>query len=290
MNVGETVAPEQQRATAKTFGVLSHRWGYATQVKRALDCSVAMIGLVVSLVPMGIIAIVTKLTSRGPVFFRQSRVGRGGQEFVILKFRTMYVGSPVSRRLDNPAAHITPWGAVLRASSLDEIPQLFNILMGQMSFIGPRPVPSVEVITLDERRRNGAHLLRPGLSGWAQVNGRDTITELQRARYDGEYARRLCFLFDLKILVKTVVSVIGRLGYTEASIDSVDEPESAESASHGVADLVESAVSLSARAPEMFGAHDTIGDAGEAVESSSVEPDQWGRQRTLHTSSTGLSA
>ena len=185
--------------------------------KRGLDFTFAIIGLVFAVVPMAVIAVAIKVTDKGPVFFRQVRIGKNGKEFKIYKFRSMKVGAPIARRIPNPDDHITKIGKFLRASSLDEVPQIFNIITGEMSFIGPRPVPAVEKITMDARRKNGAITLRPGITGWAQINGRDEMTEETRARYDGEYIHKIGFAFDATIVAKTVLSVITKDGYTEVN-------------------------------------------------------------------------
>jgi len=173
-------------------------------LKRAGDVVVSGGLLCLLLVPMVLVACAVRLTSRGPVLFRATRIGRNGVPFTCLKFRTMLTHAPVQPQLPDHHAYLTPIGGFLRRCSIDELPQLVNIIRGEMSLIGPRPVPADEVFTVRGREMNGAVALRPGLTGLAQVSGRDMNSEEQRLFYDGEYVKRISFGLDMLIVAKTV--------------------------------------------------------------------------------------
>lgn len=176
--------------------------------KRALDILLSLLALIVLSPVLLAVAAVVKATSRGPVIFRQERSGRDRSVFTIYKFRTMLVSAPrmmPTHQFSDAGAYLTPVGGFLRNSSLDELPQLLNILKGEMSVVGPRPALPNQLDLLDERDRYGANALRPGLSGWAQINGRDEIPISQKAAYDGEYVRRMSFLFDVKCVLGTLL-------------------------------------------------------------------------------------
>ena len=190
---------------------------YAT-VKRGLDALLALLALVVLSPLLLILAAAVKLTSPGPVFFRQKRVGKGKTHFMIFKFRTMRTDAPKdapTHLLKNPEAFITPIGRFLRAYSLDELPQLMNILKGEMAVVGPRPALWNQFDLIAERDRYGANDVRPGLTGWAQINGRDELPIPVKARLDGEYVRRMSFLFDARCVLGTVFSVLRHEGVVE---------------------------------------------------------------------------
>jgi O-antigen biosynthesis protein WbqP len=172
-------------------------------VKRAGDTVVAVVGLVVLAVPLAVVAVVIKATSPGPVLFRARRVGRGGALFTCWKFRTMVVHAPLAPWLPDHGSYLTPVGGFLRRCSIDELPQLANILIGEMSLVGPRPVSPAETLTLEGRAACGADRWRPGLTGLAQINGRDANTEEQRLRWDAEWVRRWSLRLDLAIIVRT---------------------------------------------------------------------------------------
>jgi O-antigen biosynthesis protein WbqP len=164
------------------------------------------------------IAIIIKLTSRGPVFFKQRRIGQNKKAFNLIKFRTMLNITPKdvpTHQLKNPGIWITPIGRFLRKTSLDELPQLFNILRCQMSFIGPRPALWNQHDLIAERDLYGANALRPGLSGWAQVNGRDTLSISMKAKFDGEYLTKISFGFDFAIFLKTILKIFKDDGVVE---------------------------------------------------------------------------
>ncbi len=190
---------------------------YAT-VKRGLDALLSLLALVVLSPLLLILAAAVKFTSPGPVFFRQKRVGKGKTHFMIFKFRTMRTDAPKdapTHLLKNPEAFITPIGRFLRAYSLDELPQLLNILKGEMAVVGPRPALWNQFDLIAERDRYGANDVRPGLTGWAQINGRDELPIPVKARLDGEYVRRMSFLFDARCVLGTVFSVLRHEGVVE---------------------------------------------------------------------------
>ena len=184
---------------------------YQKYLKRIIDVVLSLCGIIVLSPVLLLIALWIKLDSKGPVFFRQKRVGKGKTHFSILKFRTMYADTPSdvpTHLLKDPQALITKSGRFLRKTSLDELPQMFNILAGQMSIIGPRPALWNQYDLIEERDRWGANDVLPGLTGWAQVNGRDELPIPVKARYDGEYAKRISFAFDVKIFLKTIGNVL----------------------------------------------------------------------------------
>lgn len=190
---------------------------YKKYIKRLFDIILACIGTLLLLPVWLIVAIAIKLTSRGPVFFRQERWGVNQSRFMILKFRTMRTDAPTlsTEQFVDSDLHVTPIGRFLRHTSLDETPQLLNVLSGKMSIIGPRPVICSEVELIAEREKYGANALLPGLTGWAQINGRDELTDEVKARYDGEYAQKISFLFDMKCFLLTIPYVLGRKGITK---------------------------------------------------------------------------
>ena len=189
-----------------------------TRIKRGLDALLSLLAIAV-LSPLLIgLAVAVKTSSPGPVFFRQKRVGRGKTHFMIYKFRTMRTDAPKDQPthlLENPEAYITPVGRFLRRHSLDELPQLFNILKGEMAVVGPRPALWNQYDLIAERDKYGANDVIPGLTGWAQVNGRDELPIEEKARLDGEYVKRISFAFDCKCFFKTIFSVLREDGIVE---------------------------------------------------------------------------
>ncbi len=173
--------------------------------KRLIDIVLSFIAIVILLIPMTIIALIILITDPGPIFFKQKRFGKDKKFFKILKFRTMKVNTPdvPTDKLKNPEQYITSIGKFLRKTSLDELPQLFNILSGKMSFIGPRPALWNQEVLIGLRDKVHANDVRPGLSGWAQINGRDDISEKQKAKLDGEYMDNLSFIFDCRCFFGT---------------------------------------------------------------------------------------
>lgn len=178
--------------------------------KRSAD----IIGSTIVLIGMSpiliLIAILIKLESKGPVLFKQSRIGRNGEPFTIYKFRSMYIDAPIkpSNDFSDSKLHTTRVGIFLRKSSLDEIPQLFNVIKGDMSLIGPRPVLAIENDLISLRRESGVEQIHPGLTGWAQVNGRTEISNIEKAKFDFEYLEKQSIRFDMYILVKTVLLLL----------------------------------------------------------------------------------
>lgn len=187
--------------------------------KRAIDIFMALTALLIIWPIMLILAIWIKCDSKGPVIFKQSRVGMHGRLFRIYKFRTMRTDAPsemATKDLENPYSFITKSGNFLRKTSLDELPQLINVIKGDMSLVGPRPLIENEGGDIHKLRMDaGVYTVHPGLTGWAQVNGRDNVPDEEKAAYDSEYANKLSFGFDLKIIFKTIAVVFKRDGYKE---------------------------------------------------------------------------
>lgn len=199
--------------------------------KRLFDCILSAMAIVLLSPVLFAIAIWIKADSKGPVFFRQKRVGKDKNYFQILKFRTMYVDTPAdmpTHLLQNADAMITRSGRFLRRSSLDELPQLFNIFLGQMSIVGPRPALWNQDDLIAERDKYGANALVPGLTGWAQVNGRDELPIDVKARYDGEYVQMIGLWADIRILFATVFGVLKADGIVEGQQTPVAETEKKE--------------------------------------------------------------
>ena len=191
---------------------------YKNVLKRWIDVIMSFVGIVV-LSPIFLILIIAiKIDSRGPIFFKQKRVGIHKTYFNILKFRTMYVDTPKdmpTHMLANPEQYITKVGKFLRKTSLDELPQMFNILKGDMSIIGPRPALWNQDDLIAERDKYGANDVMPGLTGWAQINGRDELEIPVKAKLDGEYVEKMSFGFDAKCFLGTIVSVLRHDGVVE---------------------------------------------------------------------------
>lgn len=183
-------------------------------MKRAVDLVFSIVLLLVLILPFFIIAIFIKLTSAGPVLHWSDRVGRNNIIFLMPKFRTMLVDTPVvaTHLLVEPRNFLTPIGSFLRRSSLDELPQLWSIIKGDMSLVGPRPILSNEKDLTELRTEYGVERLLPGLTGWAQINGRDTLSNEEKVAMDREYLQRLSLLMDMKIIFLTFVKVIQRDG------------------------------------------------------------------------------
>lgn len=191
---------------------------YQRYFKRVSDFIVASVGLLFAWPLFVGIAAAIKLESPGPVFFKQKRVGKGKQLFKIYKFRTMRTDTPKdtpTHLLNNPELYITCVGRILRKTSLDEIPQIFNIIKGEMSIIGPRPALWNQDDLVAERDKYGVNDLVPGLTGWAQINGRDELSIPVKAKLDGYYAKSICLWLDVKIFFLTVWSVVAGRGVVE---------------------------------------------------------------------------
>lgn len=198
------------------------------KVKRAIDLLLSIIGLIV-LSPVFLILIVAiKIDSRGPVLFKQKRVGIHKTHFYILKFRTMKIDTPKdmpTHMLKNPEQYITRVGKFLRKTSLDELPQIINIVKGEMSIIGPRPALWNQYDLIEERDKYKANDVMPGLTGWAQINGRDELEISLKAKLDGEYVKRMSFLFDLRCFFGTIVSVLKSDGVVEGGTGTMKKKD-----------------------------------------------------------------
>ncbi|MBO5497397.1 MAG: sugar transferase [Oscillospiraceae bacterium] len=201
---------------------------YRKFFKRALDILLSAAGTLVLSPLFLLISAAVKLEDHGPVFFSQQRVGIHKRNFRILKFRTMRVDTPhdtPTHLLENPEQWITHVGRVLRKTSLDELPQILQILTGKMSIVGPRPALWNQYDLIAERDKYGANDVTPGLTGWAQVNGRDSLEIMEKARLDGEYARKLSFWLDMKIFFMTLVNVIRRQDVVEGGTGALKGAE-----------------------------------------------------------------
>ena len=183
-------------------------------MKRSLDILLSILLGVIFLPILIVIAILIKSTSKGPVLFLSPRLGQGKKHFSMPKFRTMKVGAPLvgSSTFENPSTWITPLGSFLRRYSLDELPQLWSILTGKMSLVGPRPALPVEHELINTRERLGVNSLVPGLTGWAQINGRDDLSISDKTRLDAYYLNNKTLLFDIEILFRTVIKVVRQHG------------------------------------------------------------------------------
>ncbi len=190
---------------------------YQSYFKRFLDITLSALGLILLAIPMLIVALVIKLDDPGPALFTQKRVGIHKSYFTLYKFRSMKVNTPdiPTHLLENPQQYISKVGAFIRKTSIDELPQLLNILRGDMSIIGPRPALWNQDDLIAERDKYGANDIRPGLTGWAQINGRDELEIPEKARLDGVYVEKLSFLFDLRCFFGTVFSVLRADGVVE---------------------------------------------------------------------------
>ncbi len=186
------------------------------RMKRAFDLFMAVVALLVFLVPVIVVALVVALTSAGPVIYWSDRVGRHNRIFKMPKFRTMCLDTPAlaSHLLSDPQRFLTPVGSFLRKSSLDELPQLWSIFKGDMSFVGPRPALFNQDDLVALRSEYGVDQVIPGLTGWAQINGRDELPISDKVRLDAEYVRRQSFGLDLKIIFLTLLKVVRRDGVT----------------------------------------------------------------------------
>ncbi len=196
---------------------------YKNFFKRLIDIILSLCGLI-ALSPVFLLLIVLILIDDyGPIFFAQKRVGKGGRHFMLYKFRSMKMSTPhdvPTHLLENPEQYITRVGAILRKYSLDELPQIWNILKGDMSIIGPRPALWNQFDLIAERDKYGANAIRPGLTGWAQINGRDELEIAEKARLDGEYVSRMSFAFDVRCFLGTFISVLRHEGVVEGGTGS----------------------------------------------------------------------
>ena len=202
---------------------------YQKFIKRLIDIVLSCLGILALLPVYLVIAVAVKLDDPGPVFFRQKRVGVHKTHFQILKFRTMKMNTPrdmPTHLLENPEQYITRVGKVLRKTSLDELPQIFQIFTGKMSIIGPRPALWNQDDLIAERDKYGANDVRPGLTGWAQINGRDELPIDVKAGLDGEYVKNISFLFDCKCFFGTIVSVLKSDGVVEGGTGQLEKEKS----------------------------------------------------------------
>jgi len=183
-------------------------------MKRLFDLGVALSAVLILIVPLACIAIIVKVTSKGSVLYWSNRVGKDNVIFQMPKFRTMQVGTPAvaTHLLANPSSFLTPVGGFLRKSSLDELPQLWNIIKGDMSLVGPRPALFNQDDLIALRTEHGVHKLLPGLTGWAQINGRDELPIPEKVKLDVEYLQKQSFMFDFVILWRTFIKVLARDG------------------------------------------------------------------------------
>jgi len=191
---------------------------YQKYIKRFIGFMLSLIIIILISPILLVVAIAIKCESKGPVLFKQKRVGLHKELFEIYKFRSMITDTPkdcATHLLQNPESYITKVGGFLRKTSLDELPQLFNILKGQMAFVGPRPALWNQYDLIEERDKYGANDVMPGLTGWAQINGRDELEIDVKAKLDGEYVKKCSFLFDLKCFFGTFISVAKQDGVVE---------------------------------------------------------------------------
>ena len=191
-------------------------------IKNVLDFILSLLGLMVLFPFFCIFAIIIKLESKGPVFFKQKRIGKDKKKFHIYKFRTMRTDTPKdmpTHMLKNADSYITKSGKIFRKTSIDELPQIINILKGQMSIIGPRPALWNQEDLIEERDKYNANSIRPGLTGWAQVNGRDELEIPIKAKFDGEYVEKMSLWFDIKIFFKTIIKVFKHDGVVEGKVE-----------------------------------------------------------------------
>lgn len=196
------------------------------KIKRIIDLLLSITGLIVLLPIFLVLVIAIKIDSRGPVLFKQMRVGIHKSHFNILKFRTMRIDTPKdtpTHLLKNPEQYITRVGKFLRKTSLDELPQIFNIISGSMAIIGPRPALWNQYDLIEERDKYDANDITPGLTGWAQINGRDELPIQVKARLDGEYVEKMSVWFDVRCFFGTIISVLKSDGVVEGGTGSISK-------------------------------------------------------------------
>lgn len=199
------------------------------KIKRGIDFIISLIGFIILSPLFILLCLAIKLDSSGPVFFRQKRVGVHKTHFQILKFRTMRIDTPKdcpTHLLENPEQYITRVGKFLRKTSLDELPQIFNILSGDMSIIGPRPALWNQFDLIEERDKYGANDVMPGLTGWAQINGRDELPIDVKAKLDGVYVEKMSFFFDCRCFIGTIISVLKHDGVVEGGTGVMGKDDS----------------------------------------------------------------
>jgi len=200
-------------------------------LKRAFDIFCSLLAILILLFPMIIVAIVIKIDSKGPIFFKQDRIGKNKKIFQILKFRSMYTDTDPNaptHKLENANSHITKVGKFFRKTSIDELPQLFNIIVGQMSFVGPRPALWNQNDLIAERDKYFANNVKPGLTGLAQICGRDELEITVKAKFDGEYVEKRGFFYDIGLIFKTAFSVFKSDGVVEGGTGEMQKQKTAE--------------------------------------------------------------
>lgn len=191
---------------------------YKRCIKRLIDFVMSTIAIIVLALPMLVVAVIIKIDSPGPALFKQRRVGLHKKEFLMLKFRSMPIDAPknvATHQLDISKIKMSAFQKAIRKYSIDELPQLFNVWTGKLSLVGPRPALYNQYDLVEERDKYGANDVKPGITGWAQINGRDELEIPIKARLDGEYVKRISFLFDCKCAVATVASVLKHDGVVE---------------------------------------------------------------------------
>ena len=201
---------------------------YKRFLKRLIDIVLSFMGILVLAIPMAVFALIIKIEDPGPAIFKQKRVGIHKTYFNVLKFRSMKISTPhdmPTHMLDNPEEYILKCGRWMRKMSIDELPQLFNIFKGDMSIIGPRPALWNQDDLISEREKYGANDVKPGLTGWAQINGRDELEIPVKAKLDGEYVEKMSFAFDCKCFFGTIKSVLHHDGVVEGGTGEMKKNE-----------------------------------------------------------------
>lgn len=198
---------------------------YVCFFKRMIDVVLSLLGIIILALPMAVVAVIIKIDDPGPALFKQKRVGISKSYFQLYKFRSMKLNTPnvPTHLLENPDQYFIGIGKTIRKLSIDELPQLFNILKGDMSIIGPRPALWTQDDLIAERDKYGANDVRPGLTGWAQINGRDELPIPVKAKLDGEYVENLSFRFDCKCFFGTVKAVLKSEGVVEGAIKKEED-------------------------------------------------------------------
>lgn len=195
---------------------------YKNFIKRFIDIFLSIVGIAVLAIPMLVVGVLIKIEDGGPVFFIQRRIGRGKKEFSLYKFRTMKINTPhdmPTHLLKDPGQYLMRFGKLFRRLSIDELPQLINILKGDMSVVGPRPALFNQEDLILERDKYNANSVRPGLTGWAQINGRDELKIPIKAAFDGEYVKKISFWFDCRCFFGTFLKVFNGSGVIEGGIE-----------------------------------------------------------------------
>ncbi|MEK4698961.1 sugar transferase [Solibacillus sp. FSL R7-0668] len=198
-------------------------------IKRLIDIIISFIALILLSPLFLLLIIIIKLDSKGPILFKQKRIGIHKSHFTILKFRTMRIDTPKNtptHLLKDPEQYLTKIGGFLRKTSLDELPQIWNIFVGQISLIGPRPALWNQYDLITERDKYGANDVLPGLTGWAQINGRDELTIEEKARLDGDYVKKISFWMDVKCFFGTIIIIFTKAGVVEGGTGAINSKES----------------------------------------------------------------